>query len=661
MNDQVKHKNHHEMMIKDFKTRFFISSLLTLPILILSPTIQALFGFSFQLPGNQIILLILSTIIFIYGGTPFLVGLVRELKNKQPGMMTLIGVAICVAYTYSGAVALGLSGKLFFWELTTLIDVMLLGHWIEMKSVVGASAALSQLAKLMPSTAHLMQDDGNIIDVPITQLEVGNKILIRPGEKIAADGTITDGQSDVNQAALTGESKPISKNKGDKVIGGSINNTGSLTIQVTKTGEDSYLARVLSLVEKAQQSKSKMQDIANRAAQWLTILALSTGFITIIIWIMLDYEFVFALERMVSVMVITCPHALGLAIPLVVAGIATRAAQRGLLIRNKTAFEQSRKLDVILFDKTGTLTEGSFGVTDIVPFEKQTEESILQYAAALEINAKHSVAQAIVKKAQEEKLTLSSVKEFKTIPGKGITGKIDDNELFIGNQHILEFVSYDTLSVKKEIVEIASAGKTAVVITTTTAPLGIIALSDVIRPESRQACADLKKRGLKIAMITGDNTATAKHVAQELDLDLFFAEVLPDKKAEKVIELQQQGYTVAMVGDGINDAPALTQADVGIAIGGGTDIAIESADVVLVKNDPQDVVYIILLSGMAHRKMMQNLVWATGYNILTLPLAAGVLYSYGILLPPALGALIMSLSTVIVAINSKFLGKKKFN
>ncbi len=646
-------------MLEDFKKRLWISVIATIPVLILSPFIQSLLKFSLKFSGDKFILLGISTFVYFYGGWPFLKGLFEELKEKQPGMMTLIALAISVAYVYSSLVVLGLKGEIFFWELVTLIDIMLLGHWIEMRSVMGASRALEKLVELMPIEAHLILKDGSIKDVEVEELKKGDKVLVKPGEKIPVDGKIIDGESEVNEALLTGESQPLEKKKNDTVIGGSLNGTGSLTVEVTKTGKDSYISLVVELVREASESKSRVQDFADRAAFWLTIIAITAGTVTIVSWLILGKEFVFALERMVTVMVITCPHALGLAIPLVIAVITGLSAQNGLLIRNRTAFENAYNLQTIVFDKTGTLTKGEFGVTDIISFADWSEEDLLRKVASIEINSEHAIAEGIIKKAKEKNLALYKVEKFESISGKGAKAQVEGEEIYIGNKRILEKAKVKSDEADEKINEIASQGKTIVLVISKEKVQGIIGLADIIRSESIEAVKKLKALGFEVAMITGDNKATAEYVAKEIGLDIYFAEVLPDKKSEKIKELQKQGKTVAMVGDGVNDAPALAQADVGIAIGAGTDVAIETADVILVDNDPRGVADVISLSRITQRKMKQNLAWAAGYNIFAIPLAAGILYNYGIILTPAVGAIIMSLSTVIVAVNARLISYKK--
>ncbi|MGB9938879.1 heavy metal translocating P-type ATPase [Methanosarcina sp.] len=651
------HGNHHAHMLEDFRRRFIVSLVLTFPVLLLSSTIQDFFNFELRVPGADYLTFLLSSVVYFYGGYPFLRGIKKELSEKSPGMMTLIAIAISVAYFYSSAVVFGLHGEVFFWELVTLIDVMLLGHWLEMRSVMGASRALEELVKIMPSVAHLKKN-GEVVDVGVDQLKIGDKVLIKPGEKVPVDGTVVEGTSSVNESMLTGESKPVTKKPGNGVIGGSINGEAAFVVRVEKTGKDTYLSQVVELVKAAQESKSKTQDLANRAALYLTIIALTVGALTFTLWILFGQQLVFALERAVTVMVITCPHALGLAIPLVVAVSTSIAAKSGLLIRDRQAFERARNLQAIIFDKTGTLTEGRFGVTDIVSLSGEENETgkdnerILSLAASLEASSEHPIATGILESAREKRLQIQSVEEFSSIPGKGVHGLVEGKKFLVVSPGYLEEKG---IAVKNEkIEEIKTQGKTVVFLLEGDRILGAIALADIVRKESREAISKLKSMGIKCLMLTGDNRYVAAWVSRELELDDYFAEVLPHEKAEKVKEVQTQ-YITGMVGDGVNDAPALAQADVGIAIGAGTDVAIETADIVLVKNDPRDVVDIIGLSRKTYSKMYQNLLWATGYNVFAIPLAAGVLYGYGILLSPAMGAVFMSLSTVIVAINAKTL------
>ncbi|MFA5422679.1 MAG: heavy metal translocating P-type ATPase [Phycisphaerae bacterium] len=653
--------SHHAHMVQDFKRRFWISLVLTVPVLALAPMIQGFLGLreTLRFPGDSYIQWVLATIIFFYGGWPFLKGLYKELKKKNPGMMTLIALAITVAYVYSSAVVFGLTGKVFFWELATLIDVMLLGHWIEMKSVMGASRALESLVQLMPSEAHKVTQSGGTEDVPVSELKPGDRVVVKPGEKIPIDGQITEGTTSVNQAMLTGESKPVEKEQGDQVIGGSVNGEAVFTMEVQKTGDQTYLSQVIEMVRKAQESRSRTQDIASRAAFWLTIIALTAGGGTLIFWISFGKAFEFALERMVTVMVITCPHALGLAVPLVVAVSTAISAANGLLIRDRSAFERAKDVNAVLFDKTGTLTQGRFGVTDFISIGDKSEDELLKLAASLESQSEHPIAQGVVQAAKDKNIEFETPKDFKAIPGKGAQAGVGGLSVKVVSPGYLK---ENNLSVDNDAIQkTADQGKTVVYILIDEKVQGAVALADIIRDESKEALGNLKKMGVQVMMITGDSEAVAKWVAQELELDDYFAEVLPDKKADKVKEVQSRGLVVAMTGDGVNDAPALTQADVGIAIGAGTDVAIESADIVLVRSDPRDVTAVIKLARATYRKMVQNLIWATGYNVIAIPLAAGVLYSYGIILSPAVGAALMALSTVIVAINAKFLNVKKAN
>lgn len=645
------HHEHHKQMVRDFKFRFWWVLALTIPIMALSPMIQDFMGVDWRFAGDKWILAALSTIVYFFGGWPFLTGLVDELKKKQPGMMTLIGLAISIAYLYSTAVVFGFEGDLLYWELSTLVGIMLLGHWIEMRSVMSASSALEELAELLPGEAHRVNEDGSTEDVPVDELNKGDKVLIKPGEKIPADGIVVKGESSVNEAMLTGESKPVNKVKEDEVIGGSVNEKGSLTIEISKTGDDSFLSQVMNLVEQAQQSKSRTQDLANRAAFWLTIVAITAGLITFGAWIFFTGQsFDFAMNRTVAVMVITCPHALGLAIPLVVSMSTSIAASNGFLIRERAAFEQARNLNAVIFDKTGTLTEGTFRVTDILNFDSEfSDDEILRYAASLETNSEHPLAKGILEEADET----WEPDEFNSITGKGIEGKVNGKQVKVVSPG---YVREQKLDYPEEDVEkISAQGKTVVFVAIEKSLVGAIALGDKIRESSKNAIKALHEMGIECIMLTGDNQQTADYVAKELKIDQVFAEVLPDEKADKVKEVQSQGKLVAMTGDGVNDAPALAQADVGIAIGAGSDVAVETGDIVLVKSNPQDVTALIKLSKATYRKMVQNLWWASGYNIGAIPLAAGALYAWGIILSPAVGAILMSLSTVIVAVNARYL------
>jgi P-type Cu2+ transporter len=656
-NDLHNHTGHHAMMIKDFRKRFWISLILTFPILLLSPMIQDIIGYSLVVfPSfDKYILFSLSTVVFFYGGWPFLSGFVGELKKKQPGMMTLIAVAISVAWGYSSATIFGVEGSTFFWELATLIDIMLLGHWIEMKSVLGASRSLQKLVEMMPSEAHLLKD-GETVDVKVDQLKKDDQVLVRPGEKIPVDGEIVDGESHVNESMVTGESKPVKKVKGDKVIGGTINGNGSLTVRVKQVGEEAYLSKVIGMVRDAQSKKSKTQNLADRIAFWLTIVALTTGFGALATWLILGKPFVFALERMATVMVIACPHALGLAVPLVVAISTSISAQRGLLIRNRTAFENSRKITLLAFDKTGTLTKGNFGVTRYGSLDENLDDKqVLRLAGALESKSEHPLAMGIMQKIRDEKIEIPEAENFNAITGKGIEARVENKTIKVVSPG---YVKEKELEIPDKAYK--NEAETVVFVIVDDKLAGFIAMADEIREESYEAVKRLKSNGLKVYMMTGDNEKVAKSVSDELDLDGYFAGVLPDQKLEKIKEFQRNGEFVAMTGDGINDAPALATADVGIAVGSGTDIAAETADIILVNSNPGDIASLIMFGKATYKKMIQNFIWATGYNVVAIPLAAGVLFSAGILISPAFGAVLMSLSTIIVAINAQLL-KRKMN
>ncbi|OGF21573.1 copper-translocating P-type ATPase [Candidatus Falkowbacteria bacterium RBG_13_39_14] len=649
-----KHTGHSTEM---FKKRFYISLLLTVPVLALSPLIQHFLNFSLTFAGDKYLLFLISSVVFFYGGWPFLDGAKNEIKSKTIGMMTLISLAISVAYFYSFAVVFGLAGEIFFWELATLIDIMLLGHWIEMKSVMGASMALEKLSALIPDKAHLLRGK-DAIEINTGELKDGDIILVKPGEKIPTDGIVADGESFVNESMLTGESKPVSKAKGGKVIGGSINEDGSLQIEVRGVGSNSYLSKVINLVKQAQASKSKTQALADKAAFWLAIVAILAGVITFFSWFFIGGNIAFAIERAATVLVIACPHALGLAIPLVAAISTTLSAQNGLLIRNRTAFENARKISTIVFDKTGTLTKGSFGVKDIFSFNNEyAENEILRLFAGLDKNSEHPIAKAIVKTAKDKNVFLPEVDKFRAIKGKGAEGIIEGKKISVASPgYVKEFglnIPENLKDTEGTIVflVISVQGKNILA--------GAINLTDTVREESFEAIKILKREGIKTWMLTGDNENSAKSVSDAIGLDGYFAGVLPDQKQEKIKELQSKGEFVAMVGDGINDAPALAQANVGIAIGSGTDVAAETADIILINSNPKDISSLILFGKATYRKMIQNLAWATGYNVFAIPLAAGALAGYGILLSLAAGAVLMSLSTIAVAINAKLLKVKR--
>lgn len=645
------HSSHdHSSMIGDFLRRFWVCLALSVPVVIISPMFQHAVGYHFDFPGRNWVSFLLATIIFIYGGKPFLTGLWDELRRRSPGMMTLIGVAISVAYFYSTAVVFGLvAGMDFYWELATLIVIMLLGHWLEMISVAGASKALEMIVKMLPAEAHMYHGE-MLHDMRVDELKIGDRVLVKPGEKIPVDGTVTEGQSHVDESMLTGESVPVQKSSGSKIIAGSINGEGSLKAIVDKTGKESYLNKVIALVEEAQNAKSQTQLLANRAARWLTFISIGVGASTLAVWLAKGQGMAFALERMVTVMVTACPHALGVAIPLVVAISTAMSARRGLLIRNRTAFENARKITAMVFDKTGTLTEGKFGVSRVeAPDGAMSADELLALSAALEQHSEHPIAKGIVRAANEKKLGLPHVSNFTSITGKGIQGEVSGKTIRV--------VSPGFLKEKNLALPPNSEGneaETVVFILENERLAGFIALADRVRPDAKAAVEDLKKQGIKVFLATGDNERVGKAVAEALGLDGYFAGVLPHQKVEIIKNLQAQGEFVAMTGDGVNDAPALAQADVGIAVGSGTDIAAETADIILSDSRPSDVTQLVNFGKATYRKMLQNLIWATGYNVFAIPLAAGVLYP-AFTLSPALGAVLMSLSTVIVAINAQFL------
>jgi Cu2+-exporting ATPase len=645
--------HNHTMMIADFKRRFYVVLILTIPIVLLSTMIQKFIGVDWDFKGSKYILFALSTVVFFYGGWPFFKGLVNEVKTRNPGMMFLIGFAITVAYIYSVAIVFGLKGMDFFWELATLILIMLLGHWIEMKSIAGASKELELLVQLMPSDAHMVMPD-MVHDVKTDTLQENDIILVKPGEKVAADGIISEGESYLNESMLTGESKPVRKTKGDKVIAGSINGNGSIKVTVSHAAKDSYLSQVVKLVEDAQKAKSKTQLLADQAAKWLTIIALVGGISTFLYWYLTGQALSFAMERMVTVIVICCPHALGLAVPLVVAKSTALSAKHGLLIKNRTAFENARKITTIVFDKTGTLTVGKFEVSKIVSLKSElSENEIIRLASALEQKSEHPIATGIMQKGKDLSVTVPSTENFNAITGKGVEATVEGKKILVVSPGYLKennipvpdgFTANDTETVVFVIINNELAG--------------YIALSDEIRPESAEAIKILKQNNIKSILLTGDNNKVAKSVSETIGMDSFIAEVLPHQKLEKIKELQNKGEFVAMTGDGVNDAPALAQADVGIAVGSGSDIAAETAGIVLVNSNPKDIVSLILFGKATYHKMIQNLIWATGYNVIALPLAAGVLFKVGILLSPAAGAVLMTASTVVVAINASLLKVK---
>lgn len=657
--DHVDHTGHEEM----FRQRFWVCLVLTIPVLLFSPAVQSFFGFSIPaFPGSMLITPLLSVVVFIYGGIPFIRMAAPEIRKRKPGMMTLITLAIGVAFVYSLAALFFSLGPTFFWELVTLIDVMLLGHWLEMRSVRQASGALNELAKLMPDKAELIKPDGSVEEVPASQLQTGDLVLIRPGSSIPADGIVLEGESDINEAMITGESKPVKKAPGDNVIGGTINSDGSLRVRVEATGDDTALAGIMRLVEQAQLSKSDTQILADKAAGWLFYIAVGFALLTGVAWTIAIGFNSQVIARVATILVIACPHALGLAIPLVVAITTSLGAKNGILVRDRLALEEAREIDIVIFDKTGTLTKGEFGVVGIATADGWDEDEALALAAAVEKDSEHTIARGIRGSAKEKNLRLPDVTEFEAIKGRGVKAQINGKPAYVGGPRMLEMLA---INPPERIVQFETQagekGQSVVNLILDNDVVASFAVADVIRPESKQAVEMLHDMGIEVAMLTGDSSAVAKAVSAELGIDQYFAEVLPEHKDQKVAELQSQGKRVAMVGDGVNDAPALTRADVGIAIGSGTDVAVESADIILVQNNPSDAVNIFSLSNASYKKMKQNLIWATGYNVIALPLAAGILAPWGILLTPAVGALFMSLSTVIVAINAQTMRRMKFS
>ncbi|MBC9873958.1 copper-translocating P-type ATPase [Macrococcoides bohemicum] len=645
--------DHHAHMVTDFRNKFFIILIFTIPIVLLSPMIQNFIGVDWQFTGDSYIVAALATFVYFYGGWPFIKGAYDELKSKEPAMMTLIAMAISVAYFYSMAVVFGFDGEEMFWELATLVLIMLLGHWIEMRSINNASKALESLASLMPDTANRITENGETEEVQIDDIKAGDLLLVKPGEKMPLDGKIVKGKSQVDESMLTGESVPVEKSIDDEVIGGSINREGSLTIEVEKLMNESYLTQVIDMVRESQRTKSKTQDVTNKAAKWLFYIALAAGIITFIAWISIGATIDTAIIRLVTVLVIACPHALGLAAPLVISVSTSLAAKHGLLIRKRPQFEKARKINAVIFDKTGTLTEGKFGVTDIQTFNNIDENILLSYAATIENESEHPIARGILNEAKLKELELLEMSNFNSITGVGIEGTIDDKQVKVVSPGYVrkQKIDFDDKNFNKW----SEQGKTVVFLLVNEELAGAIALADKIKESSKQTIEQLHKRNIKAIMLTGDNQKVANYVAEQIGIDEVYAEVMPDEKADKVTEIQERGLVVAMTGDGINDAPALTKADVGIAVGAGTDIAMDSADIVLVDSNPKDILAIFSLSKRTYNKLVQNLIWATGYNVIALPLAAGVLAPWGIILSPAVGAILMSLSTIIVAINAQLL------
>jgi Cu2+-exporting ATPase len=649
----TKHAGHSPNM---FREKFWLSLILTIAIVLYSPMVQEWLGFQPPIfPGSEWLSSILGTIVFFYGGMVFIKGAIAELRAKTPGMMTLISLAIIAAYAYSLATTFFIQGTEFFWELATLITIMLFGHWMEMKSVQSAEGALKELAKFLPDEAELITGD-TTRKVAVSELKVGDVVLVRPGGKVPADGEVVEGESSVNESMITGESKPVNKIKGSKVIAGTVNSSGTLQVRVRQIGENTALAGIMRLVAEAQASQSRSQILADKAAYYLTIIAILSGFGTLIGWLIAGAGLAFAMERTVGVLVIACPHALGLAVPLVTAISTSLAARNGLLIRRRMALESARNVDVVLFDKTGTLTKGEQGIVDVWSSGNYSENSVLSLAAAVEALSEHMVGKAIVEAARSRKMNISKAEKFQSFAGKGVQAMVEGKTILVGGPQLLNDKKIKVQDIFDAAIQKAKGeGKAIIYVLEKEEVIGTFSLTDVIRSESKEAIFALQKMGIRTAMITGDSRDVAKAVADELGIKEYFAEVLPAHKVDKVKELQKDGSRVAMVGDGVNDAPALTQANIGIAIGAGTDVAIESAGIILVKNDPRDVVKVIRLSQSTYKKMVQNLVWATGYNVVAIPLAAGVLAGQGIILPPAIGALFMSASTIIVAINAQLL------
>jgi Cu2+-exporting ATPase len=651
------HDAHAGHSVAMFRDRFWISLALTIPTLVWGHMLQRAFGYAApQFPGSTWIPPVFGTAVFLYGGRVFIQGAIRELRDHLPGMMTLIALAISVAFAFSAMVTAGLPGTPLWEELATLVTIMLLGHWIEMRSVAQASGALQELAKLLPSHATRVAGD-RMEEVPLEALRDGDLVLIRPGERIPADGIVREGVSAVNESMITGESRPVEKQEGEKVIAGTVNGAGALRAEVTGTGERTALAGIMRLVAEAQTSRSRAQDLADRAALILTLVALAAGALTLLAWLGLrPREPSFAIERVVTVLVIACPHALGLAIPLVIAISTTLGARSGLLVRNRRGLEEARTLDAVVFDKTGTLTKGEFGVVDIATVDGLAADEALSLAASIEADSEHTIAQGIVRSGRERGIALRGAQRFEAIPGVGVRARLDGRELYAGGPALIRQRQLELpAGLEQAVARAATRGQSAIVLADERHALAVFAVADVVRPESREAVRALHERGIDVVMMTGDAQPVAQAVAAELGIDTVFAEVLPADKASRIEALEHEGKRVGMVGDGVNDAPALLRANVGIAVGAGTDVAVEAGDIVLVRNDPRDVPRIVTLSRASYRKMIQNLWWAAGYNVVAIPLAAGVLAPWGFVLSPAIGAVLMSLSTVIVAINAQLL------
>jgi Cu2+-exporting ATPase len=651
--------DHHAMMEGDLKRRFIVAAVFTIPVLILSPSIQAWAGYSLPpSPAWDILLVITASIVILYGGLVFYKGSARAFRLRTLDMNVLVSIALLAGYLYSLGATFFFVAPDFYWEISTLASFILFGHWMEMKAERSAAGALKELVKLIPPTANLLKN-GEATEVPTARLKVGDVVLVKPGEKVPIDGVVIKGETSVNEAMVTGESKPVEKREGSQVIGGTLNAEGAIQVQVAKTGEQTAVAQIIKLVEQAMTSKPQVQRLADRAAFYLTLIAIFVGGGTFFFWLVFGPSSLFALSLAITVIVITCPHALGLAIPAVAAISTTLAAKKGILVKNAKALQIAKLIDTVVFDKTGTLTKGEFGVTDIVRLGDWSEKAVLEYAAAIEVNSEHVIAKGIVKKTQQENLRIANAEKFTAVPGKGARAFVGEEEIYVGNANLMKDLGVRLAEHEQTVSKLASEGKTVVYVATRTTLQGLIAMADLIREESREAVKALKEQGLEVAMLTGDNKQTAAYVARELDLNTYFAEVLPDQKANSIKTLQAQGKRVTMVGDGINDAPALVQSDVGVAIGAGTDVAVESADVVLIKNDPRDVARLIRLSKKTMQKMNQNLVWATGYNVIAIPIAAGALVPVGIVLAPEFAAITMSLSSISVTINALLLRRAK--
>lgn len=654
----MEHSDHMAMHAEMMKKKFFVCLVLSVPIILFSQMMGIELPFHISFPGSEWVVLILATILYFYGGMPFLSGAKSELKEKRPAMMTLISLGISVAYFYSlyAFILNNLTGSHghtmdFFWELVTLIDIMLLGHWIEMKAVGSAGSALQKMAELLPGSADIVAEDGSVQSMPLQEVKVGQKLLVKAGAKIPADGVVLTGQTTVNESMVTGEARAVEKKENDQVIGGAVNGSGTITIKVTGTGESGYLAQVMQLVGSAQKEKSRAESLSDRVAGWLFYAAVVAGVASLIVWLLIIAQIETALERMVTVLVIACPHALGLAIPLVAARSTSIGAKNGLLVRDRKAFETAKKADILMMDKTGTLTEGNFSVSEVLPFDEgDTQSDILSLMGALEQNSTHPLAEGILKEVKERGLTLPAAQNVKNVAGVGLDGTVDGKE-----QKIVSAAYLDKMSIaynKEAFARLAAKGNSVSFLMTGGKAVGLVAQGDQIKPNAKKMIDSLKAQGIRPVMLTGDNEAAAKTVALQLGIEDVHAGLLPEDKEKIVRQYKEQGHTVMMVGDGVNDAPALARANIGIAIGAGTDVAIDSAEVILVRSDPADILNFLALAKNTNRKMVENLWWGAGYNIVAIPLAAGVLAPVGILLSPAVGAALMSLSTVIVALNA---------